>query len=170
MVELEQKYRENYGRPSLVYSKNMDQVFMIFIVIGFVLMVSLVSSEWILILIVIPFTLYMWMDVASIPYDKIVITNQKIVLFNKQEVYREYSLNPNGRITLKVTRHRSKNSVRYRLRILLHESSRGYADISFKYFLSSNRRSLFQEIDEIYEFLTQKCNQHVSVDKPFSLW
>lgn len=170
MVELEQKVQENYGRPSLVYSKSVGQFAIFLVVIGFFIIVSIASGEWIIILILIPAIVCMWIDVASIPYDKIVINGQNIVLFKKHQIYREYCLYPNGRVTLKVTRHRSKNHTRYRLRILLHDSSSGYGDISFKYFLSTYRRTLFQGVDEIYDFLTQTCNQRVNVDKPFSLW
>jgi hypothetical protein len=117
-------------------------------------------------------------DMLSMPYDTIQITRKKITLLRKQHIYREYKLQAQDSITLKITRHFREHYHYYRLSMRLHNvhsivraRGRGVRPtmIRFKHFVSSRHKELLEEVQEIKTFLETRASQQVTVRKSFSL-
>ena len=112
-------------------------------------------------------------DMLSMPYDTIQITEERIILLRKHHIYREYILQAQNSITLKITRHFREYVHYYRLTMHLHNVTHGHGRgstvIKFKHFVNSGHQGLQDEVQEIKTFLETMANQQVDVKESFSL-
>jgi cell division protein FtsW (lipid II flippase) len=160
----------NYDLPNLIYRKDLSSSIFVIIISVVITIIGGIATDGIFLVFGLIIVVIAVVNIFSVDYDEIQIKPEQIVLLKKNEILYQYDYSAFSEILIKITRHRSKHHVNYRMQLRLYSSYNDYQVIKFKFFISSRRHAVFDEADRLFDFLQQKISIPLKIEEPRSFW